>query len=170
MVIKLTKKPKGDKCIVSQIVINHPAIDNRFQSSHIYIVKTKSTFGESINTSFRSGTITSNETDEDDRVREEQRILTDEIVYEFETSMCASGTINTSNETIGVDMERTDGVIYDVREGDNDVEDEGKRFLHSCYDHFDDIDFFLIIVFDFVQIMMKFVSLMVSQSQFLLLT
>ena len=164
----LTKKPKGDKCIVSQIVINHPAIDNRFQSSHIYIVKTKATFGESINTSFRSGTITSNETDEDDRVREEQRILTDAIVYEFETSMCASGTINTSNETIGVDMERTDGGIYDVPEGDNDVEDEGKRFLHSCYDHFDDIDFFLIIVFDFVQIMMKFVSLMVSQ--FLLLT
>ena len=163
----LTKKPKGDKCIVSQIVINHPAIDNRFQSSHIYIVKTKATFGESINTSFRSGTITSNETDEDDRVREEQRILTDAIVYEFETSMCASGTINTSNETIGVDMERTDGGIYDVPEGDND-EDEGKRFLHSCYDHFDDIDFFLIIVFDFVQIMMKFVSLMVSQ--FLLLT
>ena len=159
----LTKKPKGDKCIVSQIVINHPAIDNRFQSSHIYIVKTKATFGESINTSFRSGTITSNETDEDDRVREEQRILTDAIVYEFETSMCASGTINTSNETIGVDMERTDGGIYDVPEGDNDVEDEGKRFLHSCYDHFDDIDFFLIIVFDFVQIMMKFVSLMVSQ-------
>jgi hypothetical protein len=164
----LTKKPKGDKCIVSQIVINHPAIDNRFQSSHIYIVKTKATFGESINTSFRSGTVTSNETDEDDRVREEQRILTDAIVYEFETSMCASGTINTSNETIGVDMERTDGGIYDVPEGDNDVEDEGKRFLHSCYDHFDDIDFFLIIVFDFVQIMMKFVSLMVSQ--FLLLT
>ena len=101
-------------------------------------------------------------------MREEQRILTDAIVYEFETSMCASGTINTSNETIGVDMERTDGGIYDVPEGDNDVEDEGKRFLHSCYDHFDDIDFFLIIVFDFVQIMMKFVSLMVSQ--FLLLT
>jgi hypothetical protein len=65
-------------------------------------------------------------------------------------SMCDSGT-NTFNETVGDDMERTDGGIYDVAEGDDDVKDKVKRFLHCCYDHFDDIDFFLIIVFDFVQ-------------------
>ena len=159
----LTKKPKGDKPIIEKIVVNHPSIDNRFPSSLIYIVKTKITFGESIIT-FSSGTNTFNDTVRDDMERAEQGILTDAIVDEYEKSMCDSGT-NTFNETVGHDMERTDGDFFDVTdEGGDYLEDEGKRFLHSSYDHFDDIDFFLIIVFDFVQNMMT-VFFLVSHKQ-----
>jgi hypothetical protein len=42
----LRKEPKGDKCIIAVIVINHPNIDIIFQSSLIDIVKTKIMFGE----------------------------------------------------------------------------------------------------------------------------
>jgi len=162
----LTKKPKGDKPLIAEIVVNHPSFDNLFPSSLIYIVKTKITFGESIIT-FSSGTNTFNDTVQDDMERAEQGILTDAIVDEFEKSMCDSGTsTNTFNETVGDDMKRTGGGIFNfIAERDDDLEDQGKRFLHCCYDHFDDIDFFLTIVFEFVQNMMKFLFLMVSHKQ-----
>ena len=75
---------------------------------------------------------------------DEQGILTDAIVDEFEKSMCDSGT----STNINFIAERYD-----------DLEDQGKKFLHCCYDHFDDIDFFLTIVFEFVQNMMQFMFL-----------
>ena len=94
-------------------------------------------------------------------------VVTEAIVDEFEKSMCDSGTsTNTFNETVGDDMKRTGGGIFNfIAERDDDLEDQGKRFLHCCYDHFDDIDFFLTIVFEFVQNMMKFLFLMVSHKQ-----
>lgn len=91
----LTKKPKGNKYIIATIPINHPIIDNLFQPSFIYIVKTKITFDDSINT-------------------------------------FNGGTINTFNETVGDDMERTEQGILAETIADDYFKDLGKRFLHCC--------------------------------------
>lgn len=78
----LTKMPKGDKTIIATIVINHPIVDKTFQPSYIYIVKTKITFGESINTlNHVSNTV--DEKDEDDLEREQQEQTADFIVDEY---------------------------------------------------------------------------------------
>lgn len=99
----LTKKPKGNKYIIATIAINHPIIDNTFQPSFIYIVKTKITFDDSINT-FNGGTINNDE-------------------------YCESGT-DTFNETVGDDMKRTEQEIIADDIADDYFKDLGKRFLH----------------------------------------
>lgn len=99
----LTKKPKGNKYIIATIAINHPIIDNTFQPSYIYIVKTKITFDDSINT-FNGGTINNDEYDE-------------------------SGT-DSFNGTVGDDMKRTEQEIIADDIADDYFEGLGKRFLH----------------------------------------
>jgi hypothetical protein len=100
----LTKKPKGNKYIIATIAINHPIIDNTFQSSFIYIVKTKITFDDSINT-FNGGTINYDEYDE-------------------------NGTDTLNNGTVGDDMKRTEQEIIAEDIADDYFNSLGKRFLH----------------------------------------
>lgn len=122
----LTKKPKGNKSIIATIPINHPFIDNTFQPSFIYIVKTKITFDDSINT-FNGGTInTFNEGGGDDSGRTELGNSDDTINDEYDES----GTV--FNETVEDDMERTEQGILAEAIADDYFKELGKRFLHCC--------------------------------------